>query len=163
MLLEHKLNLPPRANLPGNGVQIPQVIVGDAAFSLHNNLMRPFPGLNLPMEKQIYSRARRVIENAFGILVARWRILGRPLECLPDKAVKIVKACESNFLANTDEVSTPVSRYIPANFADSDTTGLPQLGEWHRVVASDTNLLEPLDPRYLSRAPPELQLVCEMT
>ncbi|XP_057201095.1 uncharacterized protein LOC130561032 isoform X2 [Triplophysa rosa] len=169
MLLEHEMNLPPPANLPGTGVIIPHVIVGDAAFPLHNNLMRPFPalqeqirktqkGTNLPREKKIYiyrhSRARRVIENAFGILVARWQILGRHLECRPDKAVDIVKACcvLHKFLACTDEVNTAVNRYILANFTDSDTTGSPQLGEWRRVVAGDTNVFEPLDPRNLSRA-----------
>lgn len=89
-----------------------------------------------------------MIENAFGILVARWRILGRSLECLSDKAVWIIQACcvLHNFLAYTDEVNTLVIRHIPANFTDSDTTGSPQIGEWCRVVAGDTNVLEPLDP-----------------
>lgn len=97
-----------------------------------NTVLFCYIGMNLPMDKQTrHSKARQVIENAFGILVARWRILGRPLECLPDKAVHIVKACLvlHNLLAYTDEVSTSVSTYIPANFTDADTTGSPQLGE----------------------------------
>ncbi|KAL1256553.1 hypothetical protein QQF64_012098 [Cirrhinus molitorella] len=97
MLLEHKLNLPPPANLLGNCVKILHVIADDATFSLHNNLMRSFSGLNLPMEKQLSSLQSQTVLH--------------------------------NFLAYTDEVSKPVSRYIPANFADSDTTGSPQLGE----------------------------------
>ncbi len=111
----------------------------------------------MTVERQIYncrhSRARQVIENTFGVLVARWRILGRPLEFLPDKAVNIIKACIAlhNFLAHTDEVNTAVSRYIPASFVDSETSGSSQPGEWRTVVADDTSFSEAVAPRCLPR------------
>ena len=85
-----------------------------------------------------HSRARRVIENAFGILAARWRILGRAMECSVDTAEDVTKACVAlhNFLSNRDPTLPEENRYIPPGMTDS-RDGAP--GEWRQVVQGDTN------------------------
>lgn len=75
---------------------VPYVIVGDEAFPLQNNLMRPFPGRGCSQSQQIYnyrlSRARRIVENAFGILAARWRVFHTKLAVGPELVTSIVKS-----------------------------------------------------------------------
>ena len=82
--MEGKLNtpLPKRLpNLPNKG-PMPHVIVSDEAFPLCHDLMRPYPRgkeASLPREEAIFnfhlSQAWMVVENTFGILAQRWRIL----------------------------------------------------------------------------------------
>ncbi|XP_011858975.1 PREDICTED: uncharacterized protein LOC105556487, partial [Vollenhovia emeryi] len=67
------LNAPPPSPLPGTDIMMPYFLVGDEIFPLKHNLMRPYSKRNRLTETQrIYnyrhSRARLVIENAFGIL-----------------------------------------------------------------------------------------------
>ena len=100
-------------------------LVGDEAFPLRGYLMRPYPGRALSQQQHIFnyhlSRSRRIIENAFGILVARWRIFRQPIIASPENAQVFVKACVAlhKFL-RVDQSSV----YCPQGFADSeDNTG----------------------------------------
>lgn len=107
-LLKGELDLPNDEIIPGTDLKMPYVIVGDEAFPLTKNLMRPFPGnqsINNE-EKKIFnyrlSRAKRVSENAFGLLVRRFRIYERRLSMYPNHINKLVLAtcCLHNFLTN---------------------------------------------------------------
>ena len=74
--------------------QIPHYFVGDDAFSLAPNMMKPYPQRGLTEEQRIFnyrlSRARRVSENAFGILSAKFRVFHTTLCTKPENAVVIV-------------------------------------------------------------------------
>ncbi|XP_044584731.1 protein ALP1-like [Cotesia glomerata] len=79
-----QMNLPNPEQLTVDGLPLPYVMVGDEAFQLTNYLLRPYPGKGgLNQERNIFyyrlSRARTTIENSFGILVNRWRILKKPI------------------------------------------------------------------------------------
>ena len=105
--------------------KLPYFIVGDEAFPLQSWLLRPFPGRGIPEDQRIFnyrlSRARRVIENAFGILSARWWIFLKPIQSSVEKTDMIIKAsiCLHNFLRQTNSAG-----YCPAGFVDTyDNTG----------------------------------------
>ncbi|XP_039968987.1 protein ALP1-like [Bactrocera tryoni] len=123
-LLDHKLPIPPAKNLPNTQLKTPHFFVGDAAFPLGINLMCPYPGGMLPNEKEVFkSRDRRTIENSFGILVARWRVLLTTLHLFPENEEKIVLACVAlhNFIMFNN---VNASSYIASNYADwEDSNG----------------------------------------
>ena len=80
-----------------NGHHLPYVIVSDEIFALTQWLMKPFPGKHLTGSQAVFnyrlSRARRTIENCFGILVTRWRIFRSPLKASPEVVDNITRAC----------------------------------------------------------------------
>ncbi|KAJ4939354.1 hypothetical protein JOQ06_028803 [Pogonophryne albipinna] len=92
------LHVPTSTSLPGAAHlgEMPFVMVGDAAFPLKPYLRRPYPGKNLTQQKRILnyrlSRARMVVENAFGILASRWRIFYRRINLHPKNVDKLVVA-----------------------------------------------------------------------
>lgn len=92
------LDFPPDA--PIDGIQTPFFFLGDDAFPLNRRLMKPFGSKRvepLSDEEKVFnyrlSRARRTIENAFGVLTMRWGCLRSEFLCSPDKVKIIVGAC----------------------------------------------------------------------
>ena len=143
-----EMNFPPPAPIPGTGIVLPHVIVGDAAFPLRVDLMRPYPGHNLPEDEAVFnyrqSRARRVIDNSFGILSVRWRIFRRPILANPENVIGIVKAtiCLHNFLRQSDLGKQPTERSCPPGYADhEDQEGNVIEGQWRREVDVDTAII----------------------
>ena len=91
------IGFPDPAPLPNDDRKIPFFILGDDAFPLRKWLMKPFSHRGLTDEERIFnyrtSRARRVVENAFGILAHRWRCLLSTMQQQPAIVTKIVMAC----------------------------------------------------------------------
>ena len=95
-LQNDQFSLPVSQKLPNSEKVLPLVILGDEAYPLQTNIMRPFPRANLTEEKTVFnyrlSRARRTVECAFGIMSGKFRILGKAIETKIDTVDIIVKA-----------------------------------------------------------------------
>lgn len=109
----HKMNLPVPRKIMADGNLLPYILVGDEAFHQCEYLLRPYSKATLDNERRIFnyrlSRARRTIENVFGIIVSRFRILKKPMECSVDNAIAIVQAIVvlHNYLIINDEMYLP--------------------------------------------------------
>lgn len=117
---------------PKNG--LPSVFVADEAFPLNEFIMRPFPRKQLDSQKRIFnyrlSRARRTIENSFGILRARWQIFRGPINAMPDLVTKIIKACccLHNYLKDDDK------QYCLTAFQGYEVDGSYVPGQWTEMA-----------------------------
>lgn len=127
------LNFPEDSDI--NGKTTPFFFVADDAFPLSKRIMKPYGG-TLTNEQRIFnyrlSRARRTIENAFGILVMRWGCLRSEFLCYPDKTKLIVAACCA--LHNYLQKRNPM--YLKG--IDSyDKDGHLIEGEWRKIAQMD--------------------------
>ncbi|KAM4045337.1 uncharacterized protein ACNLHF_009157 [Anomaloglossus baeobatrachus] len=121
-LRSNDLSVPPPRLLPGTSdTQAPFVIVGDEAFQLHREVLRPYPRRVLDNRRRIFNyrltRARRVVECAFGILTAKWRVLITPLQLSENNVNTIIKACVvlHNFVQKYDNIEDNITSSMETN------------------------------------------------
>ena len=97
VIKDHTANFPPAESLPGASEDIQYFLVGDGIFCLQKTMMKPYSIRYMDVPSRVFnyrlSRARRVVENVFGILAARFRILLREMAHKYDTAVDITLAC----------------------------------------------------------------------
>ena len=91
------IGFPEPEPLPNDTENVPYFFVGDDAFALRPTMMKPYSLRGLTRDERILnyrlSRARRVVENAFGILANRFQVILSTMQHHPETVKVIVKAC----------------------------------------------------------------------
>ncbi|XP_053995489.1 uncharacterized protein LOC128885455 [Hylaeus anthracinus] len=156
-LEDHSLGLPDAKPLPGRSADVPFVILGDEAFALRTNIMRPYAGVRKKeSSERTYNhrlgRARRVVENAFGVSSAVFRVLQKPLLVNSDKASLIVTAIM--YLHNFLRSGSSSKIYCPPGELDSFVGDSLVEGNWRRDVSeAQTTGMQNMRPIRDRRAP----------
>ena len=133
-LQDGRLNLPAATKRNGTDDDIPFFFIGDDAFPLRPDLMKPYPQRNLDQEQRIYNyhlcRSRRIIENAFGILSHRFRVFLTTIQLAPEVAEQVVLAgCVLHNLLRTQSCAA----YVPPVLVDvEESSHAVQTGYWRR-------------------------------
>lgn len=85
LLNKGKLHLPKNEDTVKN---MNFVFLADEAFSLNENILKPYSQRELTYEKRIFnyrlSKVRNCVENAFGLIAARFRVLQSAINLAPD-------------------------------------------------------------------------------
>lgn len=154
------------------GPALPYFLVGDEAFPLTQRIMRPFPGRSggtMPLREAIYnyrhSRARRCIENTFGIMASRFRLLRKPILASEDtvRAATLGILVLHNYLKNMDQYCHSYGHsYCSPGFGDYiDENGALHQGMWRENASSllSTDDREVAQSSETVRAPQEVRNV----
>ena len=111
---------------------MPYFIAADDAFALRSWLQKPYSQRQMTKKQRIFnyrlSRARRIVENAFGILAHRFRCLLTTLQQDPTTVTSIVMACVC--LHNYLREKNPTAVYLEADQEDDGHTMIP--GVWRK-------------------------------
>lgn len=143
----NQINIPPPGQIRNAGTKLyPYVFVADDAFMMKPFMLKPFARLDACQKRKIFyyrlSRARRVIENCFGIAAARFRIFRRPIIAQVDTVNSITKAVVGlhNFLMVSQRMHSD-SSYCPPGFTDQESVDFCVHGEWRSDTVGYTGLV----------------------
>ena len=91
------IGFPDSESLGIGGPKVNFFLLGDDAFPLMLWLMRPYSSQTMDLKEMVFiyriRRGRTVLENAFGILMSRFRIFQSRLQQEPPVANRVVMAC----------------------------------------------------------------------
>lgn len=138
------INLPKKP-LPGRRLAVPHIVVADDAFPLQEYIMKPYSTTNIPGSARIYnyrlSRARRMVENVFGIVSSVFRVLRKPILLKPERTDSVILAvCTLHNFLMTKKSSRQF--YATDNVFDrEDGNGEIVPGSWRIEGLPDNNLL----------------------
>ena len=147
------LNFPPPEPLANTGITVPYALVADEAFPLRSDLMKPYPFRQLDHDQRVFnyrlSRARRIVENAFGILANRWRLFRSTICLEPDRvtALTLTALCLHNFLCGRRSAGYTNPTFVDSEDADHALVN----GTWR---AEGLGHMRPLEGAARGRNPP---------
>lgn len=140
--------------MPLNGAMVSYHLLGDAAFPLRPYMMTPYGGRDIGIDKTHHnlelSRGRCSIENAFGILCARWRVFLTTMAVNPEHADSIIMAAA---LLHNYAMTEGDGLYANQNFVDHYSEGIMVEGEWRRIISNSSNQALQNIPSHLRLGP----------
>ncbi|KAL4098160.1 hypothetical protein QTP88_022810 [Uroleucon formosanum] len=132
---EEKLEIPNNDDTVNN---LNFVFLGDEAFALHEHILKPYSQRELTHEKRVFnyrlSQARNCVENTFGLISSRFRLLQRAINLNPEKASYTVLAICAihNFLRKRG------GPYVTSTMFDrQEDTNILKNGEWRENVNNE--------------------------
>lgn len=134
LLIRKSANLPIPKELPGTSDLCSYHVVADDAFPLRDDIMKPYPLRKCSVSQLIFnyrlSRARRVVENAFGILASRFRVFQTKIAVDVAKVENLVMAACAlhNYLMTSNN-----SHYMAPGTLDVEDIENHRInvGTWH--------------------------------